>query len=653
VIVGFIMRVCDLIRVSRLARGRDGLICFLLGVTAFLVFLPAVRCAFVNWDDNSYVYDNPLVLNGLSIRGIQRAFTDVVFCNWAPLTILSYQLDATLFGREPWGFHLTNVLYHAVAVAVLYIALQRMTGSPGRSAVAALFFALHPLRVESVAWIAERKDVLSVLFLFLAMLAYDGYCRRPGPWRYGLICAAMLASLLSKATAVTLPVLLLLLDVWPLGRLTIPGVDRPVRGDGAVSPYPSRPWKAVMAEKLPLFALALVFAVVTLETQSTAIQSEGDMPFWTARLPNAIHATTWYIMKTFWPSGLHPVCEHTGVAGRPLWLVLGCTTACASLATLAAVSIRRLPAVTIGIAWFAISLLPMLGLVAQQGFQAYADRFTYVPHVGLVVAIVWALASWADRLRTPIRARTIAVGLVSLALAAVTSQQITNWRNSETLWRHALAVDPGNGMAHTKLGNTLLVAGDIAAAKRHYIAALECSGGAANVLCRLAGVQFDLGEFDEARKLRDRAIAIDPDGEYTTWIVKKMRVGPPQPVSQEVKAAIRHGLTEARAGHMGPALTSFERAVELDPACADAHNNVGMALVQLGQAAEAAEAFERAVAINPVHADYRLNLARSLLRLNRVQDAFRHCRAAMESDPTDAAIKDFHDALNHAGAGQP
>jgi len=226
----------------------------LLGLLTFLVFLPAVRCGFVDWDDDVYVTDNPLVLGGLTAEGVRGAFTSVVFHNWAPLTILSYQLDTTLFGRDPWGFHLTNVVIHAVSAGLLASVLLRMTGRMAASLLAATLFAIHPLRVESVVWISERKDVLCVLFLMLALLAYDRYTRNPGGLRYLAVAAAMLAGLLAKSTLVTLPLLLLILDAWPLGRV------RGLAADGAAASRPARPLWWLVAEKIPLLCLSLLFS---------------------------------------------------------------------------------------------------------------------------------------------------------------------------------------------------------------------------------------------------------------------------------------------------------------------------------------------------------------------------------------------------------
>jgi len=617
----------------------------LLGGLVFAVFLPAIRGGFVDFDDESYVAENPWVLAGLTPTGIRRACTEVVCGNWSPLTMLSYQLDATVFGPAPWGFHLTNVLLHAIATVLMAIVLGRMTGRPVASAVATLLFAIHPLRVESVAWIAERKDVLCQVFLMAALLAYERYCRSPSIARYAAIMVAMALGLLAKPTLVTLPLLLLLVDLWPLGRLTVDPPARPARNmpGTTADPYDRRTWKSLVIEKLPLCGLSLAFVMATLAAQQVAMRGGLEKPFVSCRLPNAAYALTWYLTAFFRPTNLCIMHRHLGDELSPV-AIGACVAALFGIAV-AALAVRRAwPWCPWGLAWLLVALLPMLGLV-QVGEQGYADRYSYVPHVGLAVAVVWSLAAIADRLRVPAWLRATVVGATAVGLILLTERQISTWRDPETLWRHALAVDPRIAMAHTKLGTRRLAAGDLVGAKRYYLAAFAAGGGPDNVSARLAGVYFDLGEFDEARRLRDRAISINPDGDYTRWIVKKMRTGIPRPISDDIKSLLRQGLTEARAGRAGEALRWFEQACADAPACADAHNNRGMALVELGRSAEAEEAFARAVEINPLHADYRLNLSRACLTLKRPQEALAHSQAAVTCDPTDAAIRSYHSAL--------
>ena len=358
------------------------------------VFLPAVTCDFIDWDDNRYVFENTDVIEGFSVRTVRNAWMTTTFHNWAPLTILSYLVDSSLFGVRPWGFHLTNVLIHAASCGLLFLAIGRMTGTYGRSLAATLLFALHPLRVESVVWVAERKDVLSVFFLAAALLAYDRYCRRPSVPRYAGVVVAMAASLLSKATLVTLPVLLLLLDAWPLGRIECLAA----RGAGLDDAWPRRSWTQLVAEKIPLLLLSAAGVVVTIATQQEAIEEEWRTPLVAVRLPIGLWSIVRYLGMTLWPVGLHPLYCHPGSAGITPLIVIGGAVGVAAIALVAWMSWRSTPAVTVGLAWYVVALSPVLGIVRQQGFQSHADRFTYVPHVGLAIAVVWCLADLVVRL---------------------------------------------------------------------------------------------------------------------------------------------------------------------------------------------------------------------------------------------------------------
>ena len=502
----------------------------LVGLVTTAVFLPAVRCGFVNWDDGKYVFQNPVVLQGLTWDGFRHACSDVIFCNWAPLTVLSYQLDATLFGTAPWGFHLTSVLLHATSVALLCVCLCRMTGAVWPSVAAAVIFGLHPLRVESVIWIAERKDVLSVFFLMLALLAYERYCRSPSAGRYAVVGLWMLASLLAKATLVTLPVLLLLFDVWPLERLRIPGIGPSADPAGPPGRYGAVSWRAAVIEKIPLLVLAAVFALITMATQGDAIQTEQHVPLLTARLPNALYATVWYVWKTFWPTGLRPFYRHAASELSPP-VVAACGAAVVATAVAALRLAGRRPFVAVGLAWFAVALLPVLGIVAQPGFQSRADRFTYVPHVGLCMALVWWAAAVAEEWRLSRRWQLAGMVAVTVALAAVTLRQIPMWSNSDTLWTTMIRQDPTCAMAHMKYANHLVATRRLAAAEPHYRAAIDAAtadwpGHVCRItsLSNLACLYYDLGDHARARATRDLAVAIDPDDVAVRQMLEHVRL---------------------------------------------------------------------------------------------------------------------------------
>ena len=628
-----------------------------LGLLTVAAFAPAVRFDFVNWDDNSYLFGNDgLVAGGLSAAGIRRAFTEPVFHSYMPLTVLSYQLDATLFGMEMWAFHLTNVVLHAVVSGLLCVALCRMTGRIGASVAVAALFALHPLRVESVAWIAERKDVLSVLFLVLALLAYEWYCRRPGGWRYSLVFGALLASLLSKATAVTLPGLLLLLDVWPLGRLSVPGVGGPVRGDGTDSPYPSRPWQMVILEKLPLMALSVGFAFFQIVASQRVLVAGESLPLVSRRLPNAIYAFTWSLVKTVWPTDLHPAHTHFGVV-HPAWLVTLCGVGVLATVAIIVVSAHRHPAVAVGLAWFAAALVPVIGLVPV-GIQSHSDRFAYVPHIGLFIALVWGGAAVARRLAIPALWMSVGAGLGLASLVWQTEQQLGHWKDSDALWTHTLAVEQQNQFALSQYGAHKHRTGQDADAERLLLEALDRGGDFTWLLAYLAEIYFDAGEFRRAKHYRDAAVRRGSTDSEVREIIAALAdvdalAAQERPVVQPIGPAARQeiaaGLAAARAGRMDDALAAFGRAIDVEPGCAAAHNNSGLVHSQQHDSAKAIAAFRRAITLDDTNADYHVNLAAELLLSGAVDEADKACLSALRLAPWDRQAAALREEIRARG----
>jgi len=621
-------------------RDRPAVVTTVTALIAFLVFAPAVRCGFVDWDDDEYVFNNPLVLEGLTSDGIRQACTQVVFFSWAPLTILSYQLDASVFGREPWGFHFTNVAVHAVSAGLLYLVLLRMTGSAARSAAASVLWAVHPLRVESVAWIAERKDVLSVLFLMLALLSYDWYCRGPAIPRYLVLCAAMLGSLLCKSTLVTLPPLLVLLDVWPLGRITIPRLDASRRGDGAQSPYPVRPTWFVLAEKIPLLGLSFLFSRITLATQGDAIVSPISLSFLRARLPNAVTSAAWYLWKSLLPTGLHPACENLG--SDVSWPTVA-VSAAALLATAVLVIMygRRQPFLSCGLGWCLVALLPVLGLV-QTGFQSHADRFTYIPHIGLAVAVVWVAYDLADRCNLPRAMMPTAFVLISAMSIAVTERQIGIWASQDTLWRHVLAVDPGNAVALGKMAIHAAAAGRSEEAEKLYLQSLDRKAYPW-AIAGLAKLYYKRGDIARMERYRDWAIRVAPRGERILRMLRDLPV--PQKAAvrpaadPRVHRLLEGGSIDLNAGRLTAALAAFEQAIEFGPDCAAAQNLAGIACVGLDRQQEAAGRFSQAIELDANNFGYRVNLARVLSELQDWPGCLAACEKALAIKPDDAEVQ--------------
>jgi Flp pilus assembly protein TadD len=596
--------------------GRPWLVAAALAIATAIVFMPAVGFDFVNWDDRRYLFENEgLVSDGLTAKNISRAMTETTFYNWAPLTILSYQCDATLFGMKPWGFHLTNLLIHAVSAALLFQVLLRMTGRSGASAAAAALFAVHPLRVESVAWVAERKDVLSVVFLMLALLAYDAYCRQPSWGRYLAVCGAMLMSLLAKATIVTLPVLLLLLDVWPLGRLALPGIgDRVSAGDADVGRYRSRSASEVIGEKLPLFVLSLLFSIITLRTQAPVIAAGTALPLVTVRVPVAVVATGWYLQALVLPYGLHPAYLHPAHNGYPTWLV-AVSFACVCLVGVVAwIGRRRQPWGIVGLAWFLVALAPMSGVVGQQGCLSHADRFTYIPHIGLIVAVIWAGDDLWRRLAAPPSWAVASLGLVVGVCILQSERQLQHWRNSYSLWTHTLALDArsSNWIAHNNFGLVLAERGQIDDALAHYRLSVEINPLFDESHFNLANALTRRGEIDEAIAHYAKALEINPD---------------------DCETENNLGLALAARGRGEEAVGHFRRAIEIKPSYVDAHNNLGIALAGRGQIDEAIVQYREALNIRPDHVESRTNLGNALANTGQIDEAIRQYRSVLQINP--------------------
>ena len=417
----------------------------LLALLTLAAFLPVLANDFVRFDDPLYVTANRHVREGLTGAGLLWAFTANVASNWHPLTLLSHMVDCELFGLNPLGHHLTSLLLHTVSVVLLFEALRRMTGSVGKSAAVAALFAIHPTHVESVAWIAERKDVLSGLFWMLTMIAWERYVRQPSRRRYAVVALCLALGLLSKPMLVTLPFVLLLLDIWPLKR----------KGD-------------LLKEKLPLFALSAASVVVTVVAQSGPIASLGELPL-RLRLANAVLSYVAYLGKTLVPRNL--AVFYPMPTDFPAWKVMGAALLLASLTALAVLAVRRAPYVTVGWLWYLGTLVPVIGLV-QVGGQSMADRYTYLPSIGLFLIVAWGLPELLGK-RT---AAVLALAVV-IALAVGTRLQLRHWTDSEALFRHAVAVTDRNFLAHLNLAQILAGRGEHGPAMEHFRTALAIRPG--------------------------------------------------------------------------------------------------------------------------------------------------------------------------------
>ena len=466
----------------------------LVALTA-AVFAQTLGHDFVNYDDPSYVYEVPRISSGLSFAGIVWAFTHIHAQNWHPLTTISHMLDCQMYGLRAGSHHLTNVLLHAAAAVLLFLGLRHSTGATWRSAIVAAVFAVHPLRVESVAWIAERKDVLSGVMFMLTLCSYARYVRRPSVLSYATVAVCVALGLMSKPMLVTLPAVLLLLDFWPLRRLKFASGENPV-GTGRL-----------LLEKLPLLLLVAGACAATLAAQSQYIGIGENLP-WGSRINNAAVSYLIYARQMFWPAGLVPFYPHPEGTFSNLQ-VIGAYVALAAITVATVWQRRRRPYLLVGWLWYVGMLVPVIGFV-QVGWQGHADRYTYLPQIGLCIAFVWGAEEFVRNSRV---ARSVAASFTVLVILGLTSaawKQTTYWRNSETLWRRTLAVIPNNDVAHNNLGVALLAKGDEAAAREHFEAALRIRPDNVPAHTSLANALIHDGDLPAGLAHLQRVLELEP-----------------------------------------------------------------------------------------------------------------------------------------------
>lgn len=483
-------------------RIRPALVASALCALVAAVFWRTGEFGFVAFDDPRYVLDNPHVGAGLSWSGIRWAFSATWAANWHPLTWLSLMLDVEAFGLDPGWMHRLNVLWHCAGTVLLFLVLRSATGSLWRPALVAALFGVHPLHVESVAWIAERKDVLSAFFWLAAMAAWVRYARRPSAGRYLLVAGAMTLGLLAKPMVVTLPAVLLLLDVWPLGRAD-----------------PARPWRSwapgLLLEKLPLLALSLASSAVTLAAQSAggAVTASARLPL-AARMGNALVAWVWYLWKSIWPTSLAAFHPHPGMSpgGIPAWKVAGAASLLVAASALVLWQWRRRPWLAVGWGWYLVTLLPVIGLV-QVGRQGMADRYTYLPLVGIFAAVAWSLPAASALSRRGRAAIAAAASAAVLSLAAAARAQVETWRDTPSLFSHATAVNRDNWLAWGSLGVWHFDRGRRDEALRAFLEAVRSAPWDADGWANVAACCAADGRWGQAADALERAVALQPGDE--------------------------------------------------------------------------------------------------------------------------------------------
>lgn len=633
---------------------------------------------FINADDDEYITANPHIQHGITRAGLKWAMTSLHAYNWHPLTWMSLQLDYHLYGLSSAGFHFTNVVLHALNTVLLFALLRRLTGAVWCSAAVAAFFGIHPAHVESVAWVTERKDVLSTLFWLLTMAAYAWYAARPSLGRYLLTVLALILGLMAKPMLVTLPAVLLLLDVWPLRRWP--------HEAAASSPFAPASGRRLLWEKLPLFLIVAATIPLTLLAQRGAIRTLDQIPV-SLRLANSLVAYVKYLGLMFWPRGLAIYYPHPWKA-LPLWQPILAALLLAGVTVAVCLKWRRRPYLAVGWFWYLGTMLPVIGLI-QVGTHELADRYTYVPSIGLSILVIWGIADLAAWRRVP---RRLLAAVTAAALAGcliLTWRQVGYWKDSETVWRRDLAVARDNALAHDSLAVALLPQKDrLREAREHLQWALRLENRAPWTHGNLAAVEEHFGELDEAAKHYHLAMQLEFDAAKAAETKEKCLLGlgrvrerqgryPEAQNCYDEVLALNPSNTAARIGlggaleeqgryaeaqrhyekaqsqepnspivynHLGrvlqrqhqleKALAYFDRALQLQPDSADAWNNKGIALEQLGRLEEARKCFQRAVDRNPEQLLFHCNLAYACYESGHPEQASAAYAAAFRLFPT-------------------
>lgn len=581
-----------------------------LAVATLAIYGQVISHQFINLDDDLYIRDNPMVIGGLTPKGVAWAFTTFHSANWHPLTWLSHMVDGQLFGRNAGGHLVVNALVHLSNTLLLFVFLKRVTGASWRSAIVAALFALHPLHVESVAWAAERKDLLSTFFGLLCLLAYVRYVERPSLRKYALVAVWLALGLMAKPMLVSWPFVLLLLDYWPLRRIEW-------RAANGIKRF-AQDWLPLVREKLPLFCLVAPSMVVTYIAQahSSAVSSLIAVPLsW--RLANSLVSYAKYLLLTFWPKDLavyYPFLHHAA----PAWQWAGALILLGAITAVAFRNARERSYLITGWLWFLGTLVPVIGLV-KVGDQAMADRYTYVPSIGLFIALVFGLADLANIWRIGRVSIATATGVTILFLASLTTLQIRRWRDSETLFAYVLSVTSDNVFIQNHLGSVLNRKGKHAEAILHFAEALRIKPDFFDALANMGLALRQQGKAGEATSYYQRALKVKPDS---------------------VKAHMQLALALVEQEKGDEALQQFHEAMELAPNDPDIRTNLGLMLARQGKLSEATSELSEALRLEPNSADAHNNLGLVLLMAGQPEKSLPHFSAALRLKPNFAAASD-------------
>lgn len=583
----------------------------LLVTVTIIVYWQTGNHDFISLDDGLYIAENPHVRGGLTLGNIFWAFTTFQVANWHPITWMSHMVDCHLYGLDPKGHHLTNVLFHAANALLLFFLLVRMTSALWRSFIVTALFALHPLHVESVAWIAERKDLLSTFFLLLTIWFYSSYAQQKSKLSYYLSLVAFILGLLAKPMLVSVPIILLLLDYWPLGRLTRCRLPNLLPGHQSMSAVAM--WQAVY-EKLPFFILAAASSCMTIYAQISgkAIASVAMLPLM-ARLENALLSYGAYLIKTFWPVRLavfYPLAIPipTGPCVAAGFAVVGMTC-------FVIWEKDNSPYLITGWFWYLITLFPVIGII-QVGLQSMADRYTYIPLVGIFILLVWATADIFTRLRVPRNITAICAVILLLSLSIRCVDQVRLWQNDLTLFGHALSVTRNNYYAAKIIGDTYQQQRNHAEAIRYYRTALDLQPNVSLVYLiekSLGSSLAAVGKIDEAAYIYNSAISHNPSDHHALYQL---------------------GQLAGAKGEIYKAIECYRKAIAFEPDFADAHYSLGLALAKQGDESGALNHFLATIRLQPAHAEAHNYLGVAYARRREYQLAMTHFRHALKLRPT-------------------
>lgn len=593
----------------------NSLICFLLVISILVVYWPVRHFDFVNYDDNVYVTQNPIIQKGLSFEGIVVAFTTQHATYWIPLTWLSYMLDIELFGVNPGALHVTNLILHILNTLLVFSVFRKMTGEQWKSAAVALLFGFHPLHVESVAWVTERKDVLSTVFLLMALWAYIRYVEHPSLGRYVLIFSFFLMGIMAKPMIVTFPFVLLLLDYWPLGRLQLHNFvddsDAKESGSGIIS---------MIKEKIPLFTITLAASILTfwLKKSGSAVRPSALYPL-TLRIANALVSYVMYIGKMVWPFELAiPYPYPMQIAG---WKVASAFLLLVALTTVSIKSIRKYPFIAVGWFWYLGTMVPVIGFI-QSGDQSMADRFTYIPLIGLYMMLIWGGSKLAEGMRLKKIWLLVITSGIFLCVMVTTRSQLRYWENSTTLFTHAIEVTENNYVAHHNLGVALAEDNRMEDAIQHYLEALRINPSHLRTRINLGAAMMKQGR------------VMDAISQYREVL---------QSMPQSVGAHYNMGIALVTLSRFDEAIYHYSEALKFNPDDADIHNNLGNVLMQQGRLDQAILHYREAFRIDPDNPYRKNNLGTALMNVGNIEGAELLFLEALKIKP------DFADAQNNLG----